>query len=308
MSTLFFANLGSGSKGNCTYIGDRHSGVLIDCGISCRQIFARLEGLGLPQPTIEAVLITHEHADHVAACRVLENRLNKSQTKAAVFAMTAGTAAGLHPKVRPTQVEHVRAGHPFRVGQWLIEPYSVPHDTRDPVAYIVEGRGVRAGVISDLGRSTRLVERQLASMDVALVEFNHDTEMLLNGSYPWHLKQRISGPQGHLSNDQAAELLTRGASTRLRHVLLGHVSEENNSPHLVLAAAQAAIHRSVNPDIVVELADQRNPTILQIGPRLPEPVIVDQPLTAQCSLFAEPHPSQESVASRASRYGPPRRG
>jgi phosphoribosyl 1,2-cyclic phosphodiesterase len=286
MSSLSLANLGSGSKGNCTYIGDRYSGVLIDCGISCRQIFTRLEQIGFPEPIIDAVLITHEHADHVAACRVLEKRLHKHQSTAAVFAMTAGTAAGLNPKVQPQDIRQIQAGHPFRIGEWLIEPYCVPHDTRDPVGYVVERRGVRMGVISDLGRSTRLVERQLASMDAALVEFNHDADMLMDGDYPWRLKQRIRGPHGHLSNEQAADLIARGASTRLRHVLLGHVSEENNDPERVLSAAQAGVQRSRNPDLQVTLAAQRSPTVVSLEPMTFSPVVNEPTHEAQPSLFA----------------------
>lgn len=286
MSSLSLANLGSGSKGNCTYIGDSKSGVIIDCGISCRQIFARLESIGFPEPTIEAVLITHEHSDHVAACRVLENRLHKRQATTAVFAMTAGTAAGLNPKVRPQQFRPIQAGHPFHVGEWLIEPYCVPHDTRDPVGYVIERGGIRMGVISDLGRSTRLVERQLASMDAALIEFNHDADMLMDGEYPWRLKQRIRGPHGHLSNEQAADLIARGASSRLRHVLLGHVSAENNEPQRVLAAAQDGVQRSRNPHLRVELADQRSPTVVSLEPMTVKAVINEPRYEAQPSLFA----------------------
>jgi phosphoribosyl 1,2-cyclic phosphodiesterase len=189
--------------------------------------------------------------------------------------MTSGTAEGLGAKVRPIDITLITAGAPFRVDSWLIEPYSVPHDTRDPVAFVIERDGLRTGTISDLGRSTRLVERQLASMDVALVEFNHDIDMLMDGSYPWSLKQRVSGDQGHLSNAQAAELLNRGASERLSHVLLGHISEENNTPELVLDSAETAIRHSAFPTIRIELANQKAPTLVEVKRTPKQPATIN---------------------------------
>ena len=287
MSKLYFANLGSGSRGNCSFIGDERSGVLIDCGLSSKQVFQRLEASGLGNCQIDAVLITHEHSDHVAACRVLEAKLAKRQATPPVFFMTEGTLRGCNPKVRPTTIRTVKAGTPIRFKEWLFEPFPVPHDTNEPVAYVVERHGLRAGAITDLGRSTRLVERQLASMDIALVEFNHDIDMLMDGHYAWRLKERVSGPKGHLSNDQAAELIQRGASSRLSSILIGHVSEENNTAELALSAATLAVASSAYPSIRVILADQRSPTVASVTAPGPKRSVRREHNPAQQLLFAK---------------------
>lgn len=226
--------LGSGSKGNATWIGDGNCGVLIDCGLSTRQIFKRLDAVGLSHAPIDAVLVTHEHSDHIGGARVLCNRLRRIRGHAVPFYMTAGTLRGAHPKSRPDAVEEVVPGESFSVRHLQVDPFSVPHDVRDPVAFRVGLDGVWAGVITDLGRPTGLVQRKLATLHVAVLEFNHDQQRLVEGPYPWHLKQRIRSAHGHLSNRQAGELLTgalQGASP-LRHLVLAHLSEENNTPEL----------------------------------------------------------------------------
>jgi len=264
MATLFHhdvvvATLASGSRGNCTYIGDEHSGVLVDCGVSTKQILDRMVEVGLGSARIDAVLITHEHADHVGAARVLDRRLFKETGTRVPFYMTRGTRIGLHQNCIPTRVERVQAGTPFSVGTRRIEPWTVPHDTSDPVAYTVEIGQVRAGVVTDLGRSTHLVERNLASLDIAVVEFNHDVQMLVEGEYPWRLKQRVRGPHGHLSNDQAAALVRAGASKRLRHLVLAHLSQDNNTPDLALEAAQRGLHDARCRGVGVHVAQQQIP-------------------------------------------------
>lgn len=254
------APLASGSRGNCTYVGDERRGVLVDCGVSTRQILHRLEAVGLGDARIEAVLVTHEHSDHVGAARVLSRRLAAREGRRVPFYMTQGTAAGLHPSCTPDRIEPVRAGAPFEVAPgFVVEPVTVPHDTRDPVAYTLGVGRVRVGIVTDLGRGTRLVEQQLAGLDVAMLEFNHDLTMLLEGSYPWHLKQRVRGPHGHLSNQQAAELLTRAGGPRLRHLVLAHLSEENNRPELALQAAHEGLRAAGVQGVQLHVARQDEP-------------------------------------------------
>jgi phosphoribosyl 1,2-cyclic phosphodiesterase len=255
--------LGSGSKGNATWIGDGSTGVLIDCGLSTRQIFRRLAEVGLEHAPIDAVLVTHEHSDHIGGARVLCNRLRKMRGRAVPFYMTAGTLRGAHPKSRPDAVEEIVPGQAFSVRHLQVDPFSVPHDVRDPVAFRVGLDGVWAGVITDLGRPTALVERKLASLKVAVLEFNHDQNRLTEGPYPWHLKQRIRSAHGHLSNRQAGTLLSGAlaGTSPLRHLVLAHLSEENNTPELALAQCAevlGAAGRTEQVDVVV--ATQALPT------------------------------------------------
>ncbi len=235
------AVLASGSGGNCTYIGDGRGGVLIDCGISAKQVLGRLEEQGLGDAPIDAVLITHEHSDHVGAARVLCNRLHKKLGRYIPFLMTRGTRARLSEPMTPDAIELVEPGVAVELGHLLLDPFPVPHDTDEPIAWTVQMGAVRAGVITDLGRPTTLVQEKLRALSIAVLEFNHDFDRLMEGSYPWHLKQRIRSSHGHLSNDQAAELLEAGLGEPLRHLVLAHLSEENNQPALALAAASRAL-------------------------------------------------------------------
>lgn len=274
------APLGSGSRGNATYIGDGRTGVLVDCGLSTRQIFLRMERLGLGDAPIDAVLLTHEHADHIASAAILERHVRKKRGQDLEFAMTAGTARGIPDRCMPQGVRLIEAGTSFTVGGLRIEPTTIPHDTRDPVCYTVASGATRIGVITDLGTPTRLLVQQLASLDVAVLEFNHDVEMLLEGDYPWHLKQRIRGHHGHLSNDQAAKLLFHAAkqSRRLSHVVLAHLSDENNTQARAVAAAEEALDRAGRGLVEIQVAEQDVPV---------EPVRLSRPLS-----FDQPRPSK----------------
>ena len=251
------ATLASGSKGNCTYIGDTRRGVLVDCGLSTRQVLERMDALGLGDVRVEGILITHEHNDHIAAARVLDDRLAKRQGQRVPFYLTSGTDQGLPKVCRPERRVTIQPGQAFSVGAFTVEPFTVPHDTRDPVGFSVQIGDLRCGVITDLGRPTRLVERMLSQLDIAVLEFNHDETMLLDGPYPWALKQRVKGPHGHLSNAQAAELLRQGASAKLRHLVLAHLSDDNNTPEVAREAAEAALHSAGLRRVQVHVAEQR---------------------------------------------------
>jgi phosphoribosyl 1,2-cyclic phosphodiesterase len=254
--------LGSGSKGNCTYLGDGHAGVLIDCGISTKQIFQRLDAVGMGDAPIDAVLVTHEHSDHVGSARVLCNALKKRSGRWIPFHMTPGTHQNLHSKVVPAAVEPIEAGTVFSVRHLKVDPFPVPHDTEDPVGYRVCSGSSWAGVITDLGRPTHLVEEKLRSLSLAVLEFNHDLGRLMGGRYPWPVKQRIRNNHGHLSNLQAADLLDRALpQSCIQHLVLGHLSDENNTPQLAKAAALDVLARhDAVEDISLQLGEQRMPT------------------------------------------------
>lgn len=244
--------LSSGSAGNCTYVGDGHAGVLIDCGVSTRAVHTRLREAGLADAPVDAVLVTHEHKDHVGAAAVLSRSLTK-KGKPVPFYMTEGTACGLDERVAPDGIELVKPGSTVRVGHLRAECFPVPHDTREPVAWQVHVGDITVGVITDLGRPTQLVADKLRGCDVAVLEFNHDEQLLLDGPYPYWLKQRIKGNHGHLSNRQAAELLSAGLTPRLHTLVLGHLSEENNTRDHALRGAQAVLeaHRADHVRVLV---------------------------------------------------------
>jgi phosphoribosyl 1,2-cyclic phosphodiesterase len=174
--------------------------------------------------------------------------------------MTRGTEGGLRDQTRPEAVETIEPNTLLRVRHLEVEAFTIPHDTRDPVAYRVGAGGTWAGVITDLGKPTSLVREKLKSLSVAVLEFNHDVELLMEGSYPWALKQRIRSSHGHLSNDQAAELLHDGLGEGLRHLVLAHLSEENNRPTKAMAAALRALaDRGATGQATVTAASQDAP-------------------------------------------------
>jgi len=247
----------SGSSGNCTYVGDGHAGALIDCGLSTKQILARMAEAGLSDAPVNAVLVTHEHGDHVGAAGVLSRHFAK-RGKPIAFYMTAGTAQSIEPRCLPDGVEHVRPGAEVAIKHLRAECFPVPHDTKEPVGWRVHLGGVTVGVVTDLGRPTKLVADKLSGCDVAVLEFNHDEEMLMNGRYPYSLKQRIKSNHGHLSNRQSQELLAAGLSPRLKTLVLGHLSEENNTPQLALAACNATLAEAgASGAVAVHIGSQR---------------------------------------------------
>ncbi len=248
--------LSSGSAGNCTYVGDGHAGVLIDCGLATKQITERMKAAGLGEAPIDAVLVTHEHSDHVAAAGVLGRALRK-RGKPAPFYMTAGTAQGIDPRVMPDGIEPVKAGSTVAVAHLRAECFPIPHDTRDPVAWQVHVGDITVAVITDLGRPTQLVADKLRRCDVAVLEFNHDEELLMNGPYPYWLKQRIKSNHGHLSNRQAAELLDSGLGTRLKSLVLAHLSEENNTTDHATRGARAVLDAHRADHVQLRVGQQR---------------------------------------------------
>jgi len=200
-----------------------------------------MDSVGLGESPIDAVLITHEHGDHIGAARILHNKLKKKTGRSIPFYMTQGTFDGANEKCLPANVQIICAGVPFKHGPFSIEAFSIPHDVRDPVAYRVERGAVAAAVLTDLGRPTELVAEKIRDVDLLVLETNHDEQMLVDGPYPWELKQRIRSNHGHLSNRQSARLLSMALSPRLKHVVLAHLSDENNTPDLARGAIQQVL-------------------------------------------------------------------
>lgn len=248
-----FASMGSGSEGNglviASHDGLRERRVLIDCGFGPRRATERLEALGVPPESLSAILVTHEHSDHIGGVFKLALRHDLP-----VF-ITHGTlhAARVPDEARPL-VRPLCAGDRFEVEGLQVHAVPVPHDAREPVQFIIDDGRCRLGVLTDLGHASPLVERAFAGLDGLVLECNHDPGLLAeNPRYPPHLKRRIGGPFGHLANAAAAELLARLDPGRLKRLVAAHLSAHNNRPELARSALAGVLNCR---DDEVEVADQ----------------------------------------------------
>ena len=221
-----FASLGSGSRGNATLVSQAKTTLLIDCGFSARETEKRLQRVGVDASKLTAIVLTHEHADHINGVRVLARKYNLP-----VFA-TAGTAGCLSADLAGLVTEF--SSHDvFNINDIEVNPFPVPHDAREPSQFVFNDGHHRLGILTDLGMITPVIEQALSLCDALLLEANHDIDMLDNGDYPDHLKYRVSGRLGHLNNVQSAKLLEKIDTSRLQHIVAMHLSEKNNSPNIV---------------------------------------------------------------------------
>ncbi|NDU91772.1 MAG: MBL fold metallo-hydrolase, partial [Ferrovum sp.] len=228
-----FASLGSGSEGNGLLIQCEATAVLLDCGFSLAETTARLSRLGVVPQQLTALLVTHEHSDHIAGVARLARRYDLP-----VYA-SFGTLAALRDQLADSQLHAITSDVPFALEALAIEPFAVPHDAREPLQFVVGNGNRRLGVLTDVGCSTPHIEAMLKTCDALFLETNYDPHLLKNGPYPPQLKERVSGRFGHLSNDDSAALLSRLDLSRLQRVVAAHVSKKNNTPQL----AQAALAR-----------------------------------------------------------------
>ena len=229
------ASLGSGSKGNATLIQADDTLVLVDCGFTVKETLVRLAQRGLSIDSLSAILVTHEHGDHVRGAGALARKAD-----CPVYS-TFGTACAVREKpasFRNANWQEVRPGRHFQVGALEILPVLVPHDAREPCQYRFNWQGRTAGVLTDLGSVTPHVVDAYGECDALVLECNHDRRMLEGGPYPISLKRRVGGMLGHLSNDQAAALLRQTNVDRLQHLVLSHLSEQNNTALLAQGAIE----------------------------------------------------------------------
>lgn len=235
-----FASLASGSKGNCLVAEVGRSRLLLDCGLAPRETVRRLARLGLAPSDINAMLVTHEHDDHVGGVFAFAAK-HGIPVWTTHGTWRAATDAGKGDASGTVQLNIVDGRTEFAVGDLQVRPYTVPHDAREPVQFVLSDGAFRLGVLTDIGASTRHVEEALSGCDALVLECNHDLDLLWGSGYPKWLKQRISGPFGHLDNGQAGALLASLDRTRLRHVICAHLSQQNNTPALARRALASAM-------------------------------------------------------------------
>lgn len=225
--SLFIASLNSGSNGNCYYVGNEHEAVLVDAGISCRETEKRMVKLGLAMGNVKAIFISHEHGDHIGGLPILAK---KYQLPVYISAATLRSSGMILPKELVRDISTA----PVSIGALRITAFEKLHDAADPYSFIIEGSGVRIGVLTDIGKVCKQTIHYFRQCHAVFLESNYDEEMLEKGGYPQRLQQRIRGGKGHLSNFEALDLFVGHRAPYLSHLLLSHLSEQNNSPEVAL--------------------------------------------------------------------------
>ena len=246
--------LASGSKGNALYIEAGESRILIDAGLPARELIRRLAAVGVDAAGLNAILISHEHGDHVRGAGVLSRKF-----RIPVF-VSYPTHRQAQAVFDSTPVTEFESGYSFALRDLLIDPFPITHDASDPVGFTIESGEGKVAVATDLGTATRLVVEKLKGSRILVLESNHDDEMLLQGPYPWHLKQRIKSRHGHLSNDDSAALLADVLHPSLEGLFLAHLSEVNNDPRVAREVADNLLNSQniCAPQLIV--GTQQNPT------------------------------------------------
>jgi len=244
-----FTILGSGSAGNCAYVETAEARVLVDAGFSPRQIRQRLASLGRTPEKLTAILITHEHSDHIGSALTLARKWSIP------LYMSWGTARAVGADEADVDLHVLWGDEAVAIGDVSVLPYTVPHDAREPLQYVLSDGAGRLGVLTDVGTSTPHISAVLSGCDALVLECNHDVRMLATSRYPQSLKARIGGNHGHLNNEAAAEILTSLDRSRLRHLVAAHLSQQNNSPELARAAMAGVLGTAATEVVVASQED-----------------------------------------------------
>ena len=260
-----FFSVASGSSGNCICLGSDQCHVMIDAGISGKRIEEGMNTYDYTTSDMDGVLITHEHSDHIQGLGVVARKygLPIYATKGTADAILQSSSVG---KIDPSLFHVIEAGKTFFIGNLEIYPMSISHDAADPVAYLVSDGRHRVGVVTDLGYYDADIVSHMEGLDALLLEANHDIHMLQVGAYPYPLKQRILGERGHLSNETSGQLLGQILHDGMQHILLGHLSKENNYDELAYETVRLEISLGDNPyrgnDFPIEVAKRNRPSSL----------------------------------------------
>jgi phosphoribosyl 1,2-cyclic phosphodiesterase len=235
--------LASGSRGNCAIVSSSRTKILVDAGISCRETFKRMKAQGDDPHSLAAILITHEHCDHIYGLATLGKKLRipvfMTGATHQAWARALRNEKGEKPHLE--KFERFESGHRFQVGDIEVKPFTIPHDAADPVGFTFRAEGIKVGVATDLGYLPVSVRDHLRGCDVLVLESNHDLEMLRVGPYPWSVKQRVMSRVGHLSNDALADFFSGDYDNSAAFVVLAHLSEHNNHPEIARREAEKAL-------------------------------------------------------------------
>ena len=229
-----FCVLGSGSKGNSTFVEAGETRLLIDAGFSGKEIARRLAAIDVDPQSLSAIIITHEHSDHTRGAAILSRRF-----KLPILVNASTLAAAGEVLSKPYELQEFVTGTSFTFRDFSIHPYRISHDAADPVGFVLTNGSIRMGYCTDTGVVSRLMQHRLSCCHGLVLESNHDPDLLRDGPYPLYLQQRVRSKQGHLTNDEAAQFLSDIMHQGLEHVVLSHLSETNNRPELAQAAVKA---------------------------------------------------------------------
>jgi phosphoribosyl 1,2-cyclic phosphodiesterase len=252
--TIKFCALSSGSSGNCLFLSTGKTTVLVDAGLSGKRVEQLLGQINESPRSVTAILVTHDHIDHTSGVGILSRRFDLP-----IFAnpLTWQVMEGNIGNIAPKNIREFHTGVEFNIEDLCIKPYPISHDAADPVGFTFYTGRVKIAVANDLGCVTPSVEEEIKGSSFVMLESNHDTEMLKVGSYPWHLKRRIAGEKGHLSNEDAGAALLRLADQNTKAVLLGHLSKENNYPLLALETVKGMLKQQgieVGKEVNIDLS------------------------------------------------------
>jgi phosphoribosyl 1,2-cyclic phosphodiesterase len=248
------AVLGSGSSGNSTFLATERVRILIDAGFSGRETLRRMALIGETLESLDAILITHEHSDHVNGLARLA-----AVTKKPVY-ISPLTRQALPPQIKLPIVESFQPGQRFEIGDVVIEPFTIPHDAVDPVAFRFTAQGIRVAVVTDLGYMPQNVKHYLRGCHGLVLESNHDVEMLRSGPYPWYVKQRVGSQTGHLSNEALGKFIREEFDCEARVLVLAHLSEQNNHPEVARLEAASALEQQSARGTKLAVSSQTTPS------------------------------------------------
>lgn len=273
--SLFITSLNSGSNGNCYYVGNNNEAVLVDVGISCKEVELRMKRLDLSLGKIKAIFISHEHGDHIKGVQTLSKKYNLP-----VY-ITPQTLSNSHLVLANVLIKSFNGYEKVVIGNLIVTPFPKRHDASDPYSFIVEGNGIKIGVLTDIGSACQHVIENFKQCHAAFLEANYDEGLLDSGYYPYYLKERIRSDKGHLSNKQALDLFVNHKSEKMSHVILSHLSKDNNCPMMV---KDLFTQHALQTQVVVASRLQET-EVFQVTGSFVAPKVAKPQVAFQTSLF-----------------------